>query len=162
MRPTLQFSAFWTVSHTIMTEIDTPATSNSVETSVGPVTDAAVDRPAIRDYETMLRDVGLRPTQQRVALARLLFSQRDGHFTAETVYNEAEQSSLQVSLATVYNTLNIQAWAVARNRRRRDHHLFRHQDQRSSSLLHRMRSRNSRHPEYSNPYRQDVIHPRGL
>jgi Fur family transcriptional regulator, iron response regulator len=93
-----------------MTEIDTPATSNSLETAIGPVTgfgDAAVDQPAMRDYESMLRDVGLRPTQQRVALARLLFSQGDCHFTAEMVYNEAEQSSLQVSLATVYNTLNM-------------------------------------------------------
>jgi Fur family iron response transcriptional regulator len=93
-----------------MTEIDTARTSNSPETAIGPVTtssDAAIDQHPIRDYETMLRGVGLRPTQQRVALARLLFSQGDRHFTAEKVYNEAAQSSLQVSLATVYNTLNM-------------------------------------------------------
>jgi Fur family transcriptional regulator, iron response regulator len=93
-----------------MTEIDTPATSNSLETAIGPVTDsgdAVVDQPPMRDYEAMLRDVGLRPTQQRVALARLLFSQRDRHLTAEMAYKEAAQSSLQVSLATVYNTLNL-------------------------------------------------------
>src|SRR5262249_37525211 len=80
--------------HTIMTGIDT--TSRSLEAE-----------PPMHDYEAMLRDVGLRPTQQRVALAHLLFSQGDRHFTAEKVYNEATQSNLQVSLATVYNTLNM-------------------------------------------------------
>jgi Fur family iron response transcriptional regulator len=93
-----------------MTEIDIPATSNSPEMAIGPITDsgdAAIDQPPMRDYEAMLRDAGLRPTQQRVALAQLLFSQGDRHFTAEMVYSEAAQSSLQVSLATVYNTLNM-------------------------------------------------------
>ena len=80
-----------------MTGIDT--TSNSPESDTNGL--------PMRDYEAMLRDVGLRPTQQRVALAHLLFSQGDRHFTAEKVYNEATQSSLQVSLATVYNTLNM-------------------------------------------------------
>ena len=61
----------------------------------------------MRDPEAMLHEVGLRPTQQRVALARLLFSRGDRHFTAEMVHTEAAQSSLQVSLATVYNTLNL-------------------------------------------------------
>jgi Fur family iron response transcriptional regulator len=92
-----------------MTELDATATPTSSEPA-GAGTEAAhvsVERPATRDYEAMLRDSGLRPTQQRIALARLLFSQGDRHFTAEMVYNEAAQSSLQVSLATVYNTLNL-------------------------------------------------------
>src|SRR4051794_14335316 len=93
-----------------MTKLDATATPTSSEPVAGPAAAAAqvsVDQPATRDYEAMLRDSGLRPTQQRIALARLLFSQGDRHFTAEMVYNEAAQSSLQVSLATVYNTLNM-------------------------------------------------------
>jgi Fur family iron response transcriptional regulator len=74
---------------------------------VGAASRILVDRPVTGDYEAMLREAGLRPTHQRLALARLLFSQGDRHFTAEMVDNEAARSNLQVSLATVYNTLNL-------------------------------------------------------
>jgi len=53
-----------------------------------------------------LRDVGLRPTRQRVLLAELLFGQGDRHVTAETLFAEAATANIQLSLATVYNTLN--------------------------------------------------------
>ncbi|MBK5935951.1 MAG: transcriptional repressor [Halorhodospira halophila] len=53
-----------------------------------------------------LRAVGLRPTQQRLALAGLLFSGEDRHVTAESLYEEATAQGVKVSLATVYNTLN--------------------------------------------------------
>ena len=49
---------------------------------------------------------GLRPTRQRLALARLLVG--DGmnrHVTAEGLYAAAAQAGEKVSLATVYNTL---------------------------------------------------------
>ncbi len=55
----------------------------------------------------MLREAGLRPTRQRVVLAELLFAQGDRHLTAEMLHNEAAQSGRKVSLATVYNTLNV-------------------------------------------------------
>lgn len=58
---------------------------------------AAVDR---------LRSVALRPTRQRIALCRLLFAEGHRHVTAEALHLEAEQSGIQVSLATVYNTLH--------------------------------------------------------
>jgi Fur family iron response transcriptional regulator len=70
---------------------------------------AAADRPPVRDVEAMLREAGLRPTQQRVVLAELLFAQGDRHLTAEMLHNEAAQSGRKVSLATVYNTLNLLA-----------------------------------------------------
>lgn len=54
----------------------------------------------------LLRDAGLRPTRQRVALAQLLFSRGDRHVSAEKVYEEAVTARIAVSLATVYNTLN--------------------------------------------------------
>jgi Fur family iron response transcriptional regulator len=53
-----------------------------------------------------LRRVGLRPTRQRLALARLLFDQDNRHVTAEQLHGEASAAAVRVSLATVYNTLH--------------------------------------------------------
>lgn len=53
-----------------------------------------------------LRTVGLRPTRQRLALAKLLFENGDRHITAEALHGEARRSGIRVSLATVYNTLH--------------------------------------------------------
>jgi len=54
-----------------------------------------------------LRRSGLRLTRQRAALAGLLFGSGDRHVTAEELYSEATDAHIQVSLATVYNTLNL-------------------------------------------------------
>lgn len=53
-----------------------------------------------------LRRAGLRPTRQRMALARLLFGGGDRHVSAEALHAEALAAKVRVSLATVYNTLN--------------------------------------------------------
>jgi Fur family iron response transcriptional regulator len=53
-----------------------------------------------------LRTAGLRPTRQRLALAKLLFDGPDRHITAELLHGEALRARVQVSLATVYNTLH--------------------------------------------------------
>lgn len=53
-----------------------------------------------------LKGVGLRPTRQRLALARLLFDGPDRHVTAEQLHGEAMVAGVRVSLATVYNTLH--------------------------------------------------------
>src|SRR5690349_22383150 len=53
-----------------------------------------------------LRAAGLRPTRQRLALARLLFEKGDRHVTAEQLHGEALGAAVPVSLATVYNTLH--------------------------------------------------------
>lgn len=53
-----------------------------------------------------LRNAGLRPTRQRMALAKLLFEQGPRHVTAENLHGEAQGKSIRVSLATVYNTLH--------------------------------------------------------
>ena len=50
--------------------------------------------------------VGLRPTRQRVSLAKLLVGDgQDRHVTAESLHLAAEDAGEAVSLATVYNTL---------------------------------------------------------
>ncbi len=53
-----------------------------------------------------LRAVNLRPTRQRLALARLLFAGGDRHVTAESLHKEAMANRVRVSLATVYNSLH--------------------------------------------------------
>jgi Fur family transcriptional regulator, iron response regulator len=58
------------------------------------------------DVKQRLREVGLRSTQQRKALAWILFAKGDRHVTAEMLYEEAIRAQISVSLATVYNTLH--------------------------------------------------------
>ena len=53
-----------------------------------------------------LRDAGLRPTQQRVELASLLFARGHRHVTAESLHEEVARAGTRISLATVYNTLH--------------------------------------------------------
>jgi Fur family transcriptional regulator, iron response regulator len=58
------------------------------------------------EFVTKLRDAGLRPTRQRLALGKLLFDGCDRHVTAEGLHGEATKVGAQLSLATVYNTLH--------------------------------------------------------
>ena len=53
-----------------------------------------------------LRNVGLRPTRTRVALAYMLFAQGNRHVSAEMLFEEANRAKVSVALATVYNTLH--------------------------------------------------------
>ena len=53
-----------------------------------------------------LRAAGLRPTRQRLALARLLLEAGDRHVTAEQLHGEAGDAAIRVSMATIYNTLH--------------------------------------------------------
>ncbi len=62
-------------------------------------------RPYSKAFE-ILRKAGLRPTRQRLGLARLLFENGDRHVTAEQLQAESAAASMRVSLATIYNTLN--------------------------------------------------------
>lgn len=64
-----------------------------------------VSRPFANALD-MLRAARLRPTRQRLALARLLFEKGDRHVTAEQLHGEALDAAVPVSLATVYNTLH--------------------------------------------------------
>ena len=59
-----------------------------------------------RELTEKLHLAGLRPTRQRMALAKILFSDHDRHVSAETLHQEAVAAAIPVSLATVYNTLN--------------------------------------------------------
>lgn len=68
---------------------------------------AAKPHPSHRPCLTaVLRMAGLRPTRQRVALAELLFHGPHRHVSAEQLHGEASNASVNVSLATIYNTLH--------------------------------------------------------
>lgn len=53
-----------------------------------------------------LRQVGLRPTRQRLALAKILFEGPDRHVTAEILHKETIKANINIALATVYNCLH--------------------------------------------------------
>lgn len=68
-----------------------------------------MDMQKQRTYSKCLEQLtssGLRPTKQRLGLARLLFEREHFHVTAEQLHKSAQKAHLKVSLATVYNTLN--------------------------------------------------------
>lgn len=58
------------------------------------------------DCSDLLRQAGLRPTRQRLMLGGFLFSRGGRHVTADMIYTEAAEANMQISRATVYNTLN--------------------------------------------------------
>ncbi len=62
-------------------------------------------RPYKQAFDIM-RGAGLRPTRQRLGLARLLFEGGNRHVTAEQLHGEASAANLRISLATVYNALH--------------------------------------------------------
>jgi Fur family iron response transcriptional regulator len=65
-----------------------------------------MERPDTGLTAARLKAAGLRPTRQRIELARLLFTGEDRHVTAESLAEEGQKAGIRVSLATVYNTLH--------------------------------------------------------
>lgn len=53
-----------------------------------------------------LKAAGLRPTRQRLALAKMLLENEHRHVTAEDLFHETRDQGTHVSLATIYNTLH--------------------------------------------------------
>src|SRR3979409_1358044 len=87
-----------------------PIASHVSPALAGPAPRSA-DRPHLNgcpwhDVKAKLRDVGPRPTRQRMALGWILLAKGDRHLTAEMLYEEASKAKVPVSLATVYNTLH--------------------------------------------------------
>jgi len=92
-----------------MAEARTMVFSSSLEPATAGLTEARrtdFNGCPWHDVRSMLRDVGLRPTRQRMALGWILFAKGDRHLTAEMLYEEATKAKVPVSLATVYNTLH--------------------------------------------------------
>lgn len=65
-----------------------------------------VSTPKSINIENMLRQYGVFPTQQRMAIARVLFAQHQ-HVTADQLHSRLQENGSKVSKATVYNTLGL-------------------------------------------------------
>ena len=61
-----------------------------------------------KSFVNRLRSSGLRPTQQRLAICKVLFDRKDTfHFTIDNLKKRIEKNTKsKVSLATVYNTVH--------------------------------------------------------
>jgi Fur family iron response transcriptional regulator len=57
-------------------------------------------------YENIYRDLNVTPTKQRLDLAKLIFAKKQ-HFTAADLISLADKNRLNISMATVYNTLSL-------------------------------------------------------
>ena len=57
-------------------------------------------------YEKLYRKLNVTPTKQRLDLAHLIFEKKQ-HFTAAELIGKAEINNLNISMATVYNTLSL-------------------------------------------------------
>jgi Fur family transcriptional regulator, iron response regulator len=98
--------------------VDVTTTTSRVENASEPFADTAMEvqpepifekseKDLFRDDCTdLLRWAGLRPTRQRLMLGEFLFSKGGRHVTAEMLHAEAVAADMQISMATVYNTLN--------------------------------------------------------
>ena len=94
--------------------MDLTATTPPIENASEPCGGAEMQVPFETQEECLigndcldlLREAGLRPTYQRLVLGGLLFSKGGRHVTADMLYTEATSVGIQISRATVYNTLN--------------------------------------------------------
>ena len=59
-----------------------------------------------RDPAELLREHGINPSAQRVAVAEYIFATED-HPSADEVWSEVQRRVPMISRATVYNTLNL-------------------------------------------------------
>jgi Fur family iron response transcriptional regulator len=75
-------------------------------TNAGTMTEAKHIPTDEAGLAARLRSHGMRPTRQRLDLAHLMFGAGDRHLSAESLHAEAAAAGVEVSLATVYNTLN--------------------------------------------------------
>ena len=57
-------------------------------------------------YENIYMDLNVTPTKQRLDLAKLIFAKKQ-HFTAADLIILADNKGLNISMATVYNTLSL-------------------------------------------------------
>jgi Fur family ferric uptake transcriptional regulator len=53
-----------------------------------------------------LKDAGLKITQPRLSILRVLQNHRDGHLTADDIYRLLIEAGEEIGLATVYRVLN--------------------------------------------------------
>ena len=63
----------------------------------------------LSDYNKAINTLqkhNIRPTKQRMILAKLLFEKGRRHISAEELYDEVKNDDRKISLATIYNTID--------------------------------------------------------
>lgn len=66
-------------------------------------------RKPYKKIADVLKEAGLRPTSQRMSIAKILFGDDLGmhrHVTADQLFQESLGCGMKLSLATIYNNLN--------------------------------------------------------
>lgn len=71
--------------------------------------DQGVDRENVNQdsFKAMLRDKGLKVTNQRIYVLETLQMSKNQHLTAEEIYNKVKTGHPEIGLATVYRTIQI-------------------------------------------------------
>lgn len=58
-------------------------------------------------FENLLREKGLKVTNQRIAVLSAFSATKDSHLTAEEIYELIKKESPEIGLATVYRTIQL-------------------------------------------------------
>ena len=58
-------------------------------------------------FKEMLKEKGLKVTNQRLLVLEVLADQRDRHMTAEDIYELVKEDYPEIGLATIYRTLQL-------------------------------------------------------
>ena len=61
----------------------------------------------VKDFIEKLESSSLKSTMQRKSLIKIIFGDGNAHYTVDDVYKKAKQNKIKISLATVYNSLNL-------------------------------------------------------
>ena len=61
----------------------------------------------VKDFIEKLESSSLKSTKQRKSLIKIIFGDGNAHYTVDDVYKKAKQNKIKISLATVYNSLNL-------------------------------------------------------
>ena len=59
-----------------------------------------------KKIKDVLRQNNLRPTNQRIAIFKILFKEENWHFSADVVEKKCSEKGIKISAGTIYNVLN--------------------------------------------------------
>ena len=62
---------------------------------------------SVKKFKEMLKEKGLKATNQRLLVLEVLADQRDRHMTAEDIYELVKEDYPEIGLATIYRTLQL-------------------------------------------------------
>ena len=84
-------------------------------------------------FKEMLREKGLKVTNQRILVLEVLADHRDKHLTAEDIYELVREDYPEIGLATIYRTVQLLLEMQLVDRINLDRRIFRWRRKTSSS-----------------------------